>query len=59
MLDIFIVSLTNASAPSLCRHLIYNFAIDGYIFEEKQLELVLEPIKNGQVGRIESDVTYQ
>ncbi|KAF9315425.1 DNA-binding protein rif1 [Podila horticola] len=50
---------TKVATYSAWTHLIYNFAIDGYIFEEKQLELVLEPIKNGQVGRIESDVTYQ
>ncbi|KAF9303172.1 DNA-binding protein rif1 [Mortierella antarctica] len=38
---------TKVATYSGWTHLIYNFAIDGYIFGEKQLELVLEPIKNG------------
>ncbi|KAG0028817.1 DNA-binding protein rif1 [Podila clonocystis] len=38
---------TKVATYSGWTHLIYNFAIDGYIFEEKQLELMLEPIKNG------------
>ncbi|KAI9235940.1 MAG: Rap1-interacting factor 1 N terminal-domain-containing protein [Podila humilis] len=38
---------TKVATYSGWTHLIYNFAIDGYIFEERQLELVLEPIMNG------------
>ncbi|KAF9328634.1 hypothetical protein BG006_008200 [Podila minutissima] len=38
---------TKVATYSGWTHLIYNFAIDGYIFGENQLELVLEPIKNG------------
>ncbi|KAG0082473.1 DNA-binding protein rif1 [Podila epicladia] len=38
---------TKVATYSGWTHLIYNFAIDGYIFGEKQMELVLEPIKNG------------